>query len=619
MSITLGVSIASFNAQRRLAEVSRAQSDSFTRLSSGLRINKASDDPASLAVSSLLSADARVYTQGLRNLNDGISVLNVADGTVSELSNIIIRLSELAEQAANGVYSSAQRIALDTEAQALRNEFSRVTQSASFNGRALFSSSYGELRLQDGYGPDGSIASSLGGTIGTGSFGSSNNMSAGNGANEVKSGDLNGDGIQDLVVANNFAATVSIFIGTGGGAFNTATAYATGNNPHSVELADFNGDGKTDIVSADLGSDSLSVRLGDGSGGFGTRVSYAAGDGPASITVGDYDGDGISDLAVAERYSNTIGLFFGVGNGTFAARVSVASYNNPDSVATADFNSDGNLDLVSADVNSNVVSVYLGTGTGSFSARTSYANGAESYSVVVGDVNNDGRLDLVSSGRTNDEVSIFLGHGNGSFSSRTSVTVGDGSSSVDLGDFNGDGLLDIVSADTLGDTVSILLNQGAGTFNSRTSIAVGDFPDSVLASDISGDGVLDLVTANVLGNNISILTGATSFGIQPILPFSLRTANDAREALSIFDSKLQSLASQSTVIGSFQSRIGAAIGKTQTTTVNLHSAISQLQDVDVAEESARLVRTGVLKQAAAAVLAQANQIPATALLLLQGE
>ena len=92
----------------------------YERLSSGQRINRASDDAAGLAVSSSLHVNTRVYNQAIRNINDGVSALTIADQAISNLSDIVVRQTELAEQAANGIYSTIQRAAMDREAQALK-------------------------------------------------------------------------------------------------------------------------------------------------------------------------------------------------------------------------------------------------------------------------------------------------------------------------------------------------------------------------------------------------------------------------------------------------------------------------------------------------------------------
>ena len=108
MAVNLGSNISSLRSQRMLSLSSEKLSSTFERLSSGQRINKASDDAAGLAIADNLRTKSRVFTQGVRNVNDGISLLNIADGAVSQLTNITTRLTELAEQAANGIFGMTQ-------------------------------------------------------------------------------------------------------------------------------------------------------------------------------------------------------------------------------------------------------------------------------------------------------------------------------------------------------------------------------------------------------------------------------------------------------------------------------------------------------------------------------
>jgi len=136
--IRIASNISSLNARRELDRSTTALAKSFQRLGSGSRINHAVDDPAGLAVASSLKANSRLYAQALRNVNDGVSMLNVAEGALQELTRVNTRLQELSEQAANGVYSSKQRQALDAEAAALTNEYNRVISTTSYNGIRLF-------------------------------------------------------------------------------------------------------------------------------------------------------------------------------------------------------------------------------------------------------------------------------------------------------------------------------------------------------------------------------------------------------------------------------------------------------------------------------------------------
>jgi len=137
---------ASINAQRLLAQNSERLAKSVERISSGVRINKASDDAAGLAVSEALRSDIRAMRQAMRNANDGISMINVTEGALNEQSAILIRLRELASQSSTGTVGSTERQTIQLEFNSLRNEVDRITQSTTFNGQGLI---------------DGALASSI--------------------------------------------------------------------------------------------------------------------------------------------------------------------------------------------------------------------------------------------------------------------------------------------------------------------------------------------------------------------------------------------------------------------------------------------------------------------------
>lgn len=133
-SISIKSNIVSLSVQRRLAESTSMLEKSLQRLSSGQRINRARDDAAGLAIADNLRAESRLYGTAARNINDGLSLLNIITSALEEQSNILIRLGELAEQSANGAFSDNQRTALNGEYQALLQEFDRIAETTQFNG-----------------------------------------------------------------------------------------------------------------------------------------------------------------------------------------------------------------------------------------------------------------------------------------------------------------------------------------------------------------------------------------------------------------------------------------------------------------------------------------------------
>lgn len=158
MSINIRTNVPSLGAQRNLGASSDRLNQAFERLSSGLRINKASDDAAGLSIAEALKADARVAAVGIRNASDGISIINIADQAIGQISNVLSRLSELAQQSANGVYANSQRSALNNEFTALMSEVERIAFTTTFNGLRLLSGG-GEVVFQVGF--DGSSVSQV--------------------------------------------------------------------------------------------------------------------------------------------------------------------------------------------------------------------------------------------------------------------------------------------------------------------------------------------------------------------------------------------------------------------------------------------------------------------------
>ena len=166
MPITLGSNIASLQAQRRLSTATDGLSRTYERLSSGQRINRASDDAAGLAIADSLKASQRIATVAIRNANDGISTIGIADSALSEIGNVLTRLAELAEQSANGVFSVTQRSALSNEFVALASEIERIATITTFNGVALLSGG-STLTLQVGFNSGSTSQISFTGVQGT--------------------------------------------------------------------------------------------------------------------------------------------------------------------------------------------------------------------------------------------------------------------------------------------------------------------------------------------------------------------------------------------------------------------------------------------------------------------
>jgi flagellin len=149
MAMVINTNSMAINAQRNLDRTNSALSTSMARLSSGMRITSAKDDAAGLAISEKMKAEIRGLGQAQRNANDGISLVQTAEGAMDEVSGMLIRMRELAVQAANGTSDATQKGFLNTEYAALASEINRIADTTTFNGTALLNSA-GSVTLQVG-------------------------------------------------------------------------------------------------------------------------------------------------------------------------------------------------------------------------------------------------------------------------------------------------------------------------------------------------------------------------------------------------------------------------------------------------------------------------------------
>lgn len=152
MALIVNNNIASINAQRNLGVSTSQLEGSVARLSSGLRITRAADDAAGLGISETLRAQIRSINQAVRNANDGISLLQIADGGAEGIGNLLARMRELAEQSASGILGSNERSFLDQEFVALRSEIDRISAVTEFNNVKLLSGTGNDsLSIQIGF------------------------------------------------------------------------------------------------------------------------------------------------------------------------------------------------------------------------------------------------------------------------------------------------------------------------------------------------------------------------------------------------------------------------------------------------------------------------------------
>ena len=150
MAISINTNVGSLNAQRNLNRTQTSQARNLARLSSGLRINQASDDAAGLAISEKLRSQVRSLSQAQRNANDAVSLLQTAEGAMNETSGLLIRMRELSVQSANDTVGSTERQFLQNELSDLRDEVNRIAEVTEFNGTKLIDGTASSLTFQVG-------------------------------------------------------------------------------------------------------------------------------------------------------------------------------------------------------------------------------------------------------------------------------------------------------------------------------------------------------------------------------------------------------------------------------------------------------------------------------------
>ena len=309
-------------------------------------------------------------------------------------------------------------------------------------------------------------------------------------------GDMNNDGKQDLVVANQGANSVLEVFGNGAGGVLGRAELNVGVPPSDVALTDMNGDGRLDIVVASAQGRALVVLPSATLGGFVSPISTDVAAGPSALAVADVSLDGRADYVVACRGSDTVAVVLNTASGTFGGKTFVSVGSRPSALALGDVTGDNVPDLVVANAGSNNVQILRGVGGGSFVSILTRAVGTEPSGIVLRDVSGDAKLDLLVTNAGSNNVSVLLGDGLGGFTSAPDVATGTTPRGIEAADMNGDGKLDLLVANQGSNDVSRLQGDGTGGFTALSPAPAGVAPINLAVADVNADARPDVFTAD---------------------------------------------------------------------------------------------------------------------------
>ncbi len=598
MPLVINSNIQSLNSQRQLVKSGMEQSQAMERLSSGKRINTAADDAAGLAISNRQTSQIRGLDRAVANANDGVSLIQTAEGALDESTNILQRMRELSIQSANGIYSDADRSTLDAEVQQLKSELDRISETTAFNGQNILDGTQGEIALQVGAEANQTISfsvaavdtDSLGGTSSADIVGAevSTGLTVLAGITGVDTTGTNSLIINNVNVGSLTSATLSDlndYLGAMNSALETGRAGVefgalvelNGSSVGSGELSDAAGQSMViAVVDGEGLTTTYSITDTDNLKDLSSRINEVTG-GQVTAKVGD-DGK----LSLLAEGATSIGITDATGASGLNAAVK-----------------DFSLTLTDTNKNDGNNEISISFGTGSLGTATT----SEAFSTVLG-------LDA----RTNADI--------------TSGVVG-GTGTVLEGDLVINGV-EIGAIIPTAATAAALTSQLVTQLNAKTaetgvvaSIVSVDGTGGTLTgytlNSVSGDEIsIDFAGASATRNNLgisetndSILTGDSVANID------ISTANGAQDAIDVIDTALEQINSTRADLGAVNNRLDFTVSNLMNVSENTSAARSQIQDADFAQETANLSRAQVLQQASQAMLAQANAAPQQVLSLLR--
>ncbi|MGD8176787.1 flagellin [Marinimicrobium sp. ARAG 43.8] len=574
MSLVINTNVASLNAQRQLLQSGNALDQATERLSSGNRINSAKDDAAGLAIANRMTSQVRGLNQAVRNANDGISMVQTAEGALQEATNILQRMRELSIQAANGSYEDVDRSRLDSEVQLLKVELDRIAKDTTFNGKALLDGSLQNTLLQVGSEQNQTIGLDIG-SFSTSSLGGN-------------SGDLVGEESTGLGALQAIETDGNLVIN------DTDISALDGANTLNEAL---------NIINADL----------EGKGAEVTTLVQVEGDSGGSGVLRSGD---VLTLTLTDGDNNT-------------QEIDIANTNNMEELVEK-INSSSSIEA-SLDTNGRLILSAEGAtsievaGTGDSLDNTGLEATTTNFSLVINDTSTEKRGVTISGDGTEavaDNLGIDFNDDSGNLlgadlvAAPTLDTLNKGDliiNGVAVGAMNLDGATAAENAEILAEKINDI--------SSETGVVAIVDSDALKLRSSTGDEISIQYGESVDASNMYEATGLqernAANGVGSVASINISTAAGAQKAIGILDEAIDQVGQTRADLGAINNRLEFTVANLSNISEKTSAARSRIMDADFAAETANLSKSQVLQQAAQAMLAQANARPQQVLQLLQ--
>ena len=600
--VSVNTNIASISARNNLVGSNGMQEKAFERLSSGERINSASDDAAGLQIANSMTSQINGLKMAARNASDGISLVNTVDGALAESTEILQRMRELAVQSSSDTNSGQDRVFIQDEINALNTELNRIASTTQFNGMNLLDGTFNNMELQ--------VGSDVGQTVQfgvnnvdnatLGSFQLSSVVEAGGtaeatAANGTVTAGGQGTHASAITALNaNFNAAADYTLK---GFFGTKTANVNaGANARDVAAAFNLVSGTTGVTASAVsrvlidriaGADSYTFTL-QGKSSTASTVTFTIADSndisAAKDAINAVSGSTGIIASLKEGDKSKIELVNDEGYDIIIGDVTASSTNTAVTVDTSGVGSAKGAEYTKADHGFEVGDIVKYTATGA--AQTNLVDG-DHYRIGTVSASNKFTLTMLDG---SDHTYGGAGHATNTFTKVHAISVKGQTAS------NTTGLVTTTATTTLNTDNDSVGYVGQVQLNSHRNFTVQ-----------SGNAA----------NHFATDTSAQTTDLNTVGSLDLKTVIGSARAIAILDSALQMIDQQRSSMGALNNRLESTVDNLNNITVKTEASLSRIMDADFASETAELSKSQVLSQAATAMLAQANQQPQNVLRLLQ--